>query len=109
MDCPECGGRLTDYRLGDRGAVGCEDCGYVGIDAEHRGESTERETWADAMRRFHEREADAPAEDGRAELAVDDRSTDLAVESEESTDLAVPASDPTDGSVTGERTEESRR
>ena len=53
MDCPECGGPLSDYRLGDRAAVGCDDCGYVGIDAEHRVPRVDRESWADAIERFY--------------------------------------------------------
>jgi transcription initiation factor TFIIIB Brf1 subunit/transcription initiation factor TFIIB len=86
MDCPECGHRLTDYHLGDRGAVGCENCGYVGIDAEHRGRPTERESWDDALERFHRRHGDegcaadaAPTPDDRADEtpdAVADRSAD---------------------------------
>lgn len=62
MDCPECGGRLVDYRLGDRDAVACEDCGYVGIDAEHRGRSAPRESWDDAIERFRRRQGDATDE-----------------------------------------------
>ena len=121
IDCPKCGGRLTDYRLGDRVAVGCETCGYVGIDAEHRGEPTDRETWGDALRRFRGREPGVPTDasggdreaegDDPTELAVGhEEPTQLAVEGDTPTDLAVPASGLTDGSVAGdtdERTDES--
>jgi Zn ribbon nucleic-acid-binding protein len=56
MDCPQCEGEdtLATYTDGEREAFVCEDCGYVGIPADHRGEPGERETWADAVTRFHE-------------------------------------------------------
>ncbi|MFC6989545.1 hypothetical protein ACFQJD_14045 [Haloplanus sp. GCM10025708] len=48
----------------------CEDCGYVGIDADHGGEPVEVESWDDALRRFYaEHGADA---DPRVEVARDD-------------------------------------
>lgn len=53
MDCPQCGGTLTTYALSGREASVCEDCGYVGIAAEHRGESRRVESWDDALRRFY--------------------------------------------------------
>jgi hypothetical protein len=86
MDCPECGGRLADYRLGDRDAVACEDCGYVGIDAEHRGRPAERESWDEALERFHRRQA-APStgDETDAEVAGD----------------VAPADGATDGDTTG--------
>lgn len=56
MDCPQCEGEgtLTTFTDGEREAVVCEDCGYVGIPADHSGEGREVETWADAVDRFHE-------------------------------------------------------
>jgi hypothetical protein len=60
MDCPQCGGPLATYALSDREASVCEDCGYVGIAAEHRGEARTIESWDDALRRFyHAHDADA--------------------------------------------------
>jgi DNA-directed RNA polymerase subunit M/transcription elongation factor TFIIS len=60
MDCPQCGGSLATYALSDREASVCEDCGYVGIAAEHRGESRTVESWDDALRRFyHAHDTDA--------------------------------------------------
>jgi DNA-directed RNA polymerase subunit M/transcription elongation factor TFIIS len=53
MDCPQCGGTLSTYALRGREASVCEDCGYVGIDAEHRGEARRVESWNDALRRFY--------------------------------------------------------
>ncbi|MFB6168331.1 MAG: hypothetical protein ABEJ43_05735 [Haloferacaceae archaeon] len=91
MDCPQCGGQLVDYRLGDRAAVGCEDCGYVGIDAEHRGRSTERESWDDALERFYRRRGPPSADDERSD-GEDTASADDAL------DAAAPgADDETDG------------
>jgi uncharacterized Zn finger protein (UPF0148 family) len=53
MDCPECGTPLVTYRLGDREAPVCEQCGRVGIEAEHRGGRGRVESWSDALRRFY--------------------------------------------------------
>ncbi|MFB6194633.1 MAG: hypothetical protein ABEI80_00540 [Haloplanus sp.] len=53
MDCPQCGGTLVTYALSDQEASVCEDCGYVGIPAEHRGEPDRVESWDDALRRFY--------------------------------------------------------
>jgi hypothetical protein len=60
MDCPQCDGPLATYALSGREASVCEDCGYVGIAAEHRGEARTVESWDDALRRFyHAHDADA--------------------------------------------------
>ncbi|MFB6123908.1 MAG: hypothetical protein ABEJ78_10680 [Haloferacaceae archaeon] len=70
MACPQCGGALLTYALGGREASVCEDCGYVGIDADHGGEPVEVESWDDALRRFYaEHGEDA---DPRVEVARDD-------------------------------------
>jgi hypothetical protein len=61
MDCPQCGGTLGRYRLGGRSAVGCDDCGYVGLEADHTGEATEMESWDDALRRFFRSQSSAAA------------------------------------------------
>jgi len=53
MTCPQCGGALATYALGGREASVCEDCGYVGIAAEHRGDPRSIESWDDALRRFY--------------------------------------------------------
>ena len=60
MDCPECGSPLVTFRLAEREAPVCDQCGYVGIEAEHRGGRGRVETWSDALRRFYgSTEADA--------------------------------------------------
>ncbi|WP_248897927.1 hypothetical protein [Haloplanus halobius] len=66
MDCPQCGGTLTTYALDGQEASVCEDCGYVGIPAEHRGDSRHVESWDDALRRFYR--AHGTDEDPRVEL-----------------------------------------
>ena len=69
MDCPRCDeGVLDAYSLGGREAVICRDCGYVGIETDHHPESTEVESWSDAIERFrengsHGRSGDAEDED----------------------------------------------
>jgi hypothetical protein len=62
MDCPQCGGTLATYALSGREASVCEDCGYVGIDAEHRGDPRRIESWNDALRRFYGGEVDPSVE-----------------------------------------------
>ncbi len=58
MDCPECGGALAAYVLEGREAAVCERCGWVGIEAEHRGEPRSAESWGDALDRFYDRHAE---------------------------------------------------
>lgn len=82
MDCPQCGGTLATYALSGREASVCEDCGYVGIAAEHRGEPHRIESWNDALRRFYDTDEDPsvelrpplsrPSADGPAEESWDD-------------------------------------
>lgn len=55
MDCPECGGSLAAYALRGREASVCERCGWVGIEADHRGEAASTESWDDALSRFYDR------------------------------------------------------
>lgn len=55
MECPECGGPLDAYVLDGREASICERCGWVGIEADHRGEGVTPESWDDALARFYER------------------------------------------------------
>lgn len=55
MDCPQCGGAVVTYSLEGHDARVCEDCGYVGIPADHRGEAQAPESWEVALRRFFER------------------------------------------------------
>ena len=99
MDCPECGGALAAYVLEGREAAVCERCGWVGIEAEHRGEPRPAESWGDALDRFYDRHAeterrtaelptvaatggddasDEPSNDGgeRGANAADDRETE---------------------------------
>lgn len=52
MECPRCGGRLTRYRLGEREAVGCQECAYVGVSVDHTAEHGPPESWDDAIDRF---------------------------------------------------------
>lgn len=76
MDCPECGSTLVTYRLADREAPVCEQCGHVGIEAEHRRARVRVESWSDALRRFY------GTTDADAELTVPIRSGDRREESE---------------------------
>lgn len=54
MDCPRCGGGLATYTLDGKEAAVCEGCGYLGVPADLRHEAVQRETWTDALQRFHE-------------------------------------------------------
>lgn len=53
MDCPACGTPLVTYRLADREAPVCEQCGHVGIEAEHRPKRDRIESWSEALGRFY--------------------------------------------------------
>lgn len=52
MECPRCGGTLTRYRLGEREAIGCQECAYVGVSVDHTAEHGPPESWDDAIDRF---------------------------------------------------------
>lgn len=62
MDCPQCDGSLRSYSLDGHEASVCDRCGYVGIPADHRGDETTTESWADALRRFYADDAQSDEE-----------------------------------------------
>jgi hypothetical protein len=51
-DCPRCGSSLSHYALADGEAYGCDACGWVGVDVEHRSKPATLESWHDAISRF---------------------------------------------------------
>lgn len=53
-ECPRCGADLSSLSLGGATAVGCDDCGYADVEADHSGEPEFAESWADALARFEE-------------------------------------------------------
>lgn len=61
MDCPRCGTPLTRYALDGREALGCDDCGYIGVEVDHHVERREDETWAEALARFERQQRDREA------------------------------------------------
>ncbi|MFC7177576.1 hypothetical protein [Halosegnis marinus] len=69
MDCPRCGAPLVAYSFREKRALGCEDCGYVGVEVDHHAERRPEESWADALERFA-RARDGTATDGEAEPAI---------------------------------------
>lgn len=54
MDCPRCGGSLTQYQLADAETVACDDCIYVGVSVDHTSEKGQRESWTEALDRFYQ-------------------------------------------------------
>jgi len=54
MDCQRCGGSTVAYSLGERSARACEECGSVGVTAEHRSERVDAESWDEAIQRFYD-------------------------------------------------------
>lgn len=54
MDCPRCDGSVERYELGDNDSMVCQQCGYVGVEADHEGETIGIESWAEALRRFRD-------------------------------------------------------
>ncbi|WP_435358133.1 zf-TFIIB domain-containing protein [Haloarchaeobius sp. DFWS5] len=53
--CPRCDSSLSHYALRDVEAYGCDSCGWVGVDVEHRSEPVRIESWQDAMSRFYQK------------------------------------------------------
>lgn len=62
MDCPRCGSSLVAYALRDRRTLGCDACGYVGIEVDHHVEREAGETWAEALERFAANDDDETTE-----------------------------------------------
>jgi len=58
------------FSLGDSSAPTCEDCGYVGVPADHRPERDEAESWDEALGRFRE-QGEAPTDETVAVEAGD--------------------------------------
>jgi Zn ribbon nucleic-acid-binding protein len=50
--CPRCGSDLATLALPETETVTCETCGYAGVEADHTGEPTAAESWAEAVERF---------------------------------------------------------
>jgi hypothetical protein len=46
---------MITFSLGDNSAPTCEECGYVGVPADHRAEGEESESWDEALGRFRDR------------------------------------------------------
>lgn len=99
MVCPRCGGPLVFYQLGDAETMACQDCTYVGIAVDHTADGGERESWDDALDRFHEQHEQTgtdetsaqPTEDtesdGNASKSDDESGTDESIaETDESVD-----------------------
>ena len=51
-DCPRCDSSLSHYALAEGEAYGCDACGWVGVDVEHRSTPATLESWHDAISRF---------------------------------------------------------
>ncbi|OYR57074.1 TFIIB-type zinc ribbon-containing protein [Halorubrum halodurans] len=51
-ECPRCGSELTTFTLGGAEAVGCDACGYAGVEVDHSGEPRLVESWEEALERF---------------------------------------------------------
>ena len=52
IECPRCGSELTTFALGGTEAIACDDCGFVGVEADHSGEPRVVESWEEALERF---------------------------------------------------------
>jgi hypothetical protein len=63
MDCPRCGGSLSQYRLGDAETVACDDCIYVGVAVDHTSEPGHRESWTEALDRFYQQHSEEQVEE----------------------------------------------
>lgn len=83
MDCPRCGSKITEYRLGEEVAYNCTSCQFVNIQVDHGAETQSRETWDDAVDRFHDRFGD------ESQVTTRRPSIPLATSSSEPTNTAV--------------------
>lgn len=52
MECPRCDGPVEAYTLEGTTAVVCQECGYVGVPADHRSVADSSESWDEAIERF---------------------------------------------------------
>lgn len=103
MECPRCGGTLTRYRLGEREAIGCQECAYVGVSVDHTATHGPPESWDDAIDRFQaqgqsvktETRADLPADVPAAESA--DMDEPVARRLANDRDREIPVFDEADG------------
>jgi DNA-directed RNA polymerase subunit M/transcription elongation factor TFIIS len=77
MDCPRCGAPLTRYALEGREALGCDECGYIGVEVDHHVERREDETWADALARFERQRRDREADDVATQEREGEKSTEV--------------------------------
>ncbi|WP_267639343.1 zf-TFIIB domain-containing protein [Haloarchaeobius amylolyticus] len=68
-ECPRCGSSLSRYALSEVEAYGCDSCGWVGIDVEHRSEPVRIESWQDAIRRFHQQFSDSELDEHAENLS----------------------------------------
>ena len=98
MECPRCGGTVTRYRLGEREAIGCRECAYVGVSVDHTAERGPPESWDDAIDRFEAQghsvtvtRNDLPVEVPGGELPAEEELVNgVASEALEEGDLVVP-------------------
>ncbi|WP_439026207.1 zf-TFIIB domain-containing protein [Haloarchaeobius sp. DT45] len=85
-ECPRCGSSLSHYALSDVEAYGCDSCGWVGIDVEHRSEPVRIESWQDAIRRFHQQFTDSELDEHAANLSRVEAERRAAIGAEEPAD-----------------------
>ncbi|WP_042663324.1 zinc finger domain-containing protein [Haloferax sp. ATB1] len=86
MTCPRCSQPLSTLSLDGRAARYCERCGFVGVETVHERDAPSRESWDDAIARFHARAVRgargrdegvaAGDEDGDNESADDDNESE---------------------------------
>ncbi|MBC9986719.1 hypothetical protein E4P24_10110 [Haloferax sp. AS1] len=55
MTCPRCSQPLSTLSFDGRAARYCERCGFAGVETVHERDAPSRESWDDAIARFHER------------------------------------------------------
>ncbi|WP_262176296.1 hypothetical protein [Haloarcula laminariae] len=123
MECPRCGGTVTRYRLGEREAIGCQECAYVGVSVDHTAKRGPPESWDDAIDRFQDRgqtvtvvtrdDLSAAVPDG--ELPAEEELVNgVGSEERDDGDLVVPVFDAVDDGTAdrrddGESADETRR
>ncbi|QOS12867.1 small CPxCG-related zinc finger protein [Haloferax gibbonsii] len=76
MTCPRCSQPLSTLSLDGRAARYCERCGFVGVETVHERDAPNRESWDDAIARFHARAVRGARERDEGVVAEDEGGDD---------------------------------
>ncbi|RDZ63964.1 hypothetical protein C5B90_12715 [Haloferax sp. Atlit-12N] len=95
MTCPRCSQPLSTLSFDGRAARYCERCGFVGVETVHERDAPNRESWDDAIARFHARAVREAREREEVVAAGDEGGNDVSADgdNESADDDNEPADD----------------